>query len=160
MKKIILLATALFAGCLIANAQYAKSTNVVDGPIKYKFGNFYDASGQVIKGQENVISYIGSDNYFNIYQKAHKRYMTGAIVSAVGVGLFVTGVINREKFVDDVPVGFGLRLWSYPTMIVGGIMLSKNSGKLKQLAKEYNYNQKASLSFGPTNSGVGFAYTF
>lgn len=160
MKKILFLAIAFFAGCFIANAQYANSTSVVDGPISYKFGNLYDANGQVIKGQDNVISYIGSDNYFNIYQKAHKKYLAGAIVSAAGVGLFVTGCIFNDKFIDDTPVGLGCRLWSYPAMIVGGIMYFKNNGKLKQLAKEYNYNKGASLSFGPTDYGVGFALNF
>ena len=160
MKKLLFVILAFVASSVLVNAQSAKSTQKVDGPISYKFGNLYDANGQIIKGQENVISYIGSDNYFNVYEKAHKRYKTGAIVSAAGVGLFVTGCIFNDKFVDDTPVGLGCRLWSYPAMLVGGIMYFKNQGKMKQLAKEYNYNQKASWSFGPTNSGIGLAYNF
>ena len=160
MKRILLLAIALFAGCIMAKAQYAQSSSVVDGPIKYKFGNLYDASGHVIKGQENVISYIGSDNYFNIYQKAHKRYKTGAIVSAVGIGLFAAGCSVYQK---DPTAALGFHIWAYPAMITGGIMFFRNNGKMKQLAKKYNYNynqNSSSLSFGPTSSGVGFAYSF
>lgn len=158
MKKVLLLAIALFVASITANAQYSKST---DGPITYKFGNFYDYNGQVIKGQENVISYIGSDNYFNIYQKAHKRYMTGAIVGAAGIGMFTVGCLNKKRLEGGIGTyGTLWRVWSYPFMIIGGTMFFRNNSKLKQLAKEYNYNHPASLSFGPTPYGIGLALNF
>lgn len=165
MKKIVLILMALLAISVMANAQYAKSS-VVDGPIKYKYGNYYDANGQIIKGQESVIAYLGSDNYFNIYEKAHKKYKTGAIVSTVGIGLFTAGCIIKKPLEGDAGAfgtyGTVLRIWSYPTMLIGGLLYFKNNGRLKQLAKEYNYNykQKSSLSFGATDNGVGFAYIF
>ena len=156
MKRLISIILSLFVISVLANAQSSQKQSTTGDPISYKLGNLYDSNGRVIKGQKNVIAYIGSDNYFNVYQKAHKNYRIGAIVFAAGVGMLAGGMASAGHD-ESAP---GTMLWSWPVIGVGAGMFLKSNGKLKQLAKKYNYNQGMSLSFGLTNKGVGLTYSF
>ncbi len=151
----------------MANAQYVQQNVIVDGPIKYKLGNLYDANGKVLKEQDEVIAYIGSEQYFQVYERAHINYKTGAIMSLVGVCMFTSGsILPFKNKIMDGPITWGefLHVTSIPPMIVGGIKLIKNKSRLKEVAEvynyNYNYNQKSSLSFGQTSSGLGLSFVF
>jgi hypothetical protein len=114
--------------------------------------------------------YQGKDyNYYQeTYKKAKNKLVGGVILSLVGGGLFVGGVVtvlNKINTYDSDEsyngVGIGMILFGcaglgvgIPVAITGGVTRNKSKNAMLEIENQ------ASLSFQVTNQGVSLVYKF
>lgn len=151
------------------------------GPIDYRWGHYYDPYGYYTTDQ--LANYIGVSLYGSRYRKARGQYLCGACLVGAGVAALAFGIplifvasasgsyAAEAGFSHDSTPGALAALGTLTGVACLGtgipIWVSGNR-KLNAIADDYNqkYGQRdfssngATLSVGPTRSGVGLALNF
>lgn len=166
MKKLIIF--ALMA--LISASAFAQYATVVpaEGPISYKSGNLYDASGQKITKQNGLKShFFDSPALQRRFEKGRNQYRWG-IGSFIAAGVGIAGAcifpnvgrgsggMKNEAVISGAVAAVGL--------IVGNCTFWSGRANLKELRDDYNHDlqkeKKAQVTFGLQPHGLGLAMTF
>ena len=118
---------------------------------------------------KNLFSIDGDSLYlghnYNYYKEQFKKKTTmrnaGIVFTSLGVGLFISDIIlanlNTINFATSEKIlyaSMGTVAVGIPLWITGGVKRKKNRKAMLHL------ENKASLSFGITNSGIGLVLNF
>ena len=151
------------------------------GPIDYRWGHYYDPYGYYTTDQ--LANYIGVSLYGARYRKARGQYLCGVCLVGAGVAALVFGIplifvaSDTSSFAaeagfshDSTPGALGAlgTLTGVACLGAGIPIWVSGNRKLNDIADDYNrnYGQRdlssngATLSVGPTRSGVGLALNF
>ena len=96
--------------------------------------------------------------YYEQYREAKSMRIFGIVLTSLGVGAFVTGVvymnINFDTGTPFLLTGFIVAQGGGAIWIVQSIKVNKNRNAMEQIKRS------TSLSFGATDSGVGLVLRF
>ena len=164
MKHLIVLVFSLLF-CFGSNL-YAQVPSMNNVDIKYRgFGNYSDENGN--KLSKTDLKQVLTAYEYSDYLAAKRKKTTGIVLTSVGVAAEAFSAYTITTQSNETAEEFTTAIM-YP-VIVGGVIcmaigipkLFVAGHKFRSVAKEHNSNNNdVSLSFGPTQNGVGFALTF
>ncbi len=154
------------------------------GPLEYRHGHYYDRRGRLYA--EQMREYLAVSLYGSEYLKARDQYQGGLWLIIGGTALVISSAVcgameaDYNRGVASMNIPSSMRDGGSSNMgalyIAGGVagaaclgvgipLLVKGNRKLNAIADDYNqrYGAKshaASLTVGPTRSGLGLALNF
>lgn len=165
MKRIISIVTLLLlfgAANPIFGQTDSDGTNI---DIKYRsFGHYSDIYGNKLSKMD--LKQVLSSYEYSDYLAAKRKMNTGFVLTGVGVGAFALSAVAINAQVEDINANIAT-MFMIPVMIGGTVCMAIGipktlvaRHKFKAVAKEHNANNDVSLTWGPTQNGVGFALNF
>lgn len=138
---------------------------IVPQKLQSKGYRLYDGDRKI---DEDELKYILNDELLDNYYSGQRKKRTAITLASVGAGLAfgcAMFALGHKEYVDD-PKDVSLL---YPAVACGlgsaGCLIASiplffsGKNKIRSVAEDYN-SQKAYLSFGVTNNGVGLALVF
>ena len=166
MKSFLFSCLFLFIS-LIANAQYASSNNKQDlpGTLSTKFGGQLYCNGVLVK--PGFAQTFMTENQYEAYMACEDKVKT--INKNLNTALYIEGgslilalvAALTGQYVVYYATGLG-ELAAAGFFICGLVQAGSNQSRMEELISDITYgtNRMASLSFGPTNHGIGIALNF